>query len=118
MSLQDKLKDSTLSLQGNGFDPQRSSPAFGYADASNSLDPKLSKLQYTYDVNSNPNVRVVDFNKTPYKSTLPSESQLDELDTRGPKNLRAGTPGSVVSQVYKSSKGNNYKDLGPTEGRY
>lgn len=114
MSLQDKLKDSTLSLQGNGFDPQRLSPAFGYADASNSLDPKLSKLQYTYDVNSNPNVRIVDFNKTPYRSSVPPESQLDELDTNAPKLLVKG----VVSQVYKSSTGRTYKDLGPKEGRY
>jgi len=118
MSLQDKLANSTLSLQGNGFNPQRANPAFGYVDASNSLDPKLSRLQNTYDVNSNPNVRIVDFNKTPYKSYLPLESQLDELDTRGPKNLRAGSPGSVVSQIYKSSKGSKYSDLGPSGGRY
>lgn len=118
MALQDKLKDSTLSLQGNGFNPQSQNPAFGYADSSNSLDPKLSRLQNTYDVNSTPNVRIVDFNKTQYKSYLPQESQLDELDVNAPKNTKAGTAGSVVSQIYKSSTGKKYSDLGPKEGRY
>jgi len=122
MSLLDKLKsnspDNKLSLEGNNFNPQRGNAAFGYADVSNNLDPALSKLQNTYDVNSNPKVRIIDFNKTQYKSFLPPESQLDELDTNAPKNLRAGKLGSVVSQIYKSATGRKYRDLGPTEGRY
>jgi hypothetical protein len=122
MSLLNKLNtnspDNTLSLAGNGFNPQKGSPAFGYIDAANTLDPALSKLQNTYDINSNPSIRIVDFNKTQYKSYLPPESQLDELDINGPKNLRAGKLGSVVSQIYKSKTGRQYKDLGPVEGRY
>jgi len=122
MSLLDKLKsnspDNKLSLEGNNFNPQRGNPAFGYADVSNNLDPALSKLQNTYDVNSDPKVRIIDFNKTQYKSFLPPESQLDELDTNAPKNLRAGKLGSVVSQIYKSATGRKYRDLGPIEGRY
>ena len=122
MSLLDKLKsnspDNKLSLEGNGFNPQRGNAAFGYADVSNNLDPALSKLQNTYDVNSVPKVRIIDFNKTQYKSFLPPEAQLDELDTNAPKNLRAGKLGSVVSQIYKSATGRKYKDLGPIEGRY
>ncbi len=108
------MKDSKLSLQGNGFNPQRLSSAFGYADSTNSLDPKLSRLQNTYDVNSNPKVRIVDFNKTPYKSVVPPESTMDELDPIAP-NLKVT---GVVSQIYKSKTGRNYKDLGPKEGRY
>ena len=128
MSLLDKLNKTSaagepnnLSLAGNNFNPQRQSPAFGYADPANTLnplDPALSRLQNTYDVNSNPNVRIIDFNKTQYKSYLPPESQLDELDINAPKNLRAGSVGSVVSQIYKSKTDRKYKDLGPVEGRY
>ena len=44
----------------------------------------------------------------------PQPSKLDELDTQAPNLQRVG----VVSQVYKSSTGRRYKDLGPTEGRY
>jgi len=112
---------NNLSLAGNGFNPQKLSPAFGYADPANTLnplDPALSRLQFTYSVNSTPRVRIVDFNKTEYKSYLPPESILDELDKDAPKNLRAGSIGSVVSQVYKSKQGRTYRDLGPTEGRY
>jgi hypothetical protein len=125
MSLLDKLNKTSavgepnnLSLVGNNFNPQRLSPAFGYADSTNNLDPALSRLQNTYDVNSNPNIRIVDFNKSQYPSYLPPESQLDELDINAPKNLRAGSIGSVVSQIYKSKTGRKYKDLGPIEGRY
>jgi hypothetical protein len=128
MSLLDKLKsnspDNKLSLEGNGFNPQRASTAFGYENPNvnspqNPLDPSLSALQNTYSVNSIPaKVRIVDFNKTQYKSFLPPESQLDELDINAPKNLRAGKLGSVVSQIYKSATGRKYRDLGPTEGRY
>lgn len=125
MSLENKLKDSKLSLDGNGFNPQRKTPSWGFANpkidptTSNPLDPKLSALQYTYSVDSNPaNVRIVSFNKTQYKPYLPKESELDELDVRAPKNTSAGRAGSVVSQIYKSSTGQKYKDKGPKSGRY
>jgi len=121
MSLLKKLSSSNFSLEGNGFFPQSKTAAWGFADSANTvnpLDPKVSRLQYTYDVNSTPKVRIVDFNKTQYKSFLPLESQLDELDLRSPKNLRAGGAGSVVSQIYKSPKDSNYRSLGPAGGRY
>jgi hypothetical protein len=126
MALQDKLKDSGLSLAGNGFDPVKGVPSWGYKNPNvnpttlNPLNPKLSGLQNTYDVDSNPNVSVVNFNKSPYPNYLPGESILDEMDQSplAPKNTRAGEKGSVVSQIYKSVKGKNYKDLGPKDGRY
>jgi hypothetical protein len=39
---------------------------------------------------------------------------MDEMDPIAP-NLK---PVGVVSQVYKSKTGRQYKDLGPVEGRY
>jgi hypothetical protein len=125
MSLENKLKDSKLSLEGNGFNPQPKTPSWGYSNPSinpatlNPLDPKLSALQNTYDVDSNPaNIKIVNFNKTQYKPILPLESQLDEIDTRAPKNDRAGKIGSVVSQIYKSLTGQKYSNKGPKDGRY
>jgi hypothetical protein len=124
MALQDKLKDSTLSLVGNGFDPQTQTAAWGFKNPNikdetlNPLDPSLSILQNTYDVNSNPLTQIISFNKTAYKPYLPTESVLDELDKNAPFNKQAGLAGSVVSQIYKSSIGKKYKDLGPKDGRY
>jgi hypothetical protein len=116
MPILDQLTTSTLSLNGNGFNPQRNSAAWGYIDSTKNLDPAQSKLQNTYDVNSMPNVNLKDFNKNG-KTVVPAESILDELDPRGPKNLRVGG-GSVVSQIYKSAPGQKYKDKGPKDGRY
>ena len=125
MSLENKLKDSKLSLEGNGFNPQPKTPSWGYSNPNvnpatlNPLDPKLSALQNTYSVDTIPaKVKIVSFNKTQYKPYLPTESELDELDTRAPKNTRAGQVGSVVSQIYKSSTKQGYKDKGPKNGRY
>jgi hypothetical protein len=125
MSLENKLKDSKLSLEGNGFNPTPKTPSWGFenpnitAPTLNPLDPKLSVLQNTYGVDTIPaKVKIVSFNKTQYKPYLPTESQLDELDTNAPKNTRAGQVGSVVSQIYKSSIKQGYKDKGPKNGRY
>jgi hypothetical protein len=124
MSLETKLKDSKLSLEGNGFNPQPKTVSWGFQNPNvaaplNSLDPKLSALQYTYSVDTNPaNVKIVSFNKTQYKPYLPTESQLDELDKNAPKNNNAGRVGSVVSQIYKSSTGQKYSNKGPKDGRY
>ena len=125
MSLENKLKDSKLSLEGNGFNPQLKTPSWGFSNPNinpatlNPLDPKLSALQYTHGVDSIPkDVKIISFNKTQYKPYLPEESKLDELDVRAPKNGRAGGTGSVVSQIYKSSTNQNYKDKGPKNGRY
>ena len=124
MSLENKLKDSKFSLEGNGFNPTPTIPSWGFenpnitAPTLNPLDPKLSILQNTNSVNSTPTTRIVSFNKTQYKPYLPKESELDELDIRAPKNTRAGLVGSVVSQIYKSSTKQGYKDKGPKNGRY
>lgn len=113
MPIIDQLSKSTLSLVGNGFNPQTQQPAWGYIDASSNLDPAASKLQNTYSVDSNPNIRLKDFNKNGV-TTVKAESKLDELDLNAPKL----TPRGVVSQAYKSSKGQNYRDKGPKDGRY
>jgi hypothetical protein len=113
MAIIDQLNRSNLSLQGNGFNPQQNQPAWGYIDASANLAPAASKLQNTYSVNSNPNVRLKDFNRNGV-TFVPAESKLDELDNRAPRL----TPGGVVSQVYKSPVGRQYKQLGPQPGRY
>jgi hypothetical protein len=131
MALQDKLGDSKLSLKGAGItEPTLLTPSWGYKDPKfvvattnplNPLDPSLSSLHNTYDVNSVPaDVTIVNFNKTAYKSTVPKESILDELDASSlaPKNLQVGTTNSVVSQLYKSSTGQKYSNKGPKDGRY
>jgi hypothetical protein len=124
MSLVNKIKDSKLSLEGNGFNVKLTEAAWGFqnpnitATGLNPLDPKLSILQNTNSVNSTPTTRIVSFNKTTYAPFLPKESKLDELDVNAPTNRQAGFVGSVVSQIYKSATGKKYKDLGPKDGRY
>lgn len=125
MSLESKLKDSNLSLEGNGLSRKLQDASWGFSNplitsaTLNPLDPSLSALQNTYSVDSNPaNVKIVSFNKTPYKPFLPKQSKLDELDVNAPFNKEAGLKGSVVSQIYKSATGKKYKDLGPKDGRY
>jgi len=100
MPLLDKLPTSTLGLGGN------KPLSFGV----NPIPP--GSLHDTYSVDSNPNVtwRLIKRN-LPMK---PQPSVLDETDINAP-NLR---PVGVVSQIYKSSTGRRYKDLGPKEGRY
>ena len=112
-SVLDQLPNSSLSLQGNGFNPQTNQAAWGYIDASANLDPAASKLQNTYSVDSIPNVKLKNFNKNGV-ATVKAESRLDELDNNAP-NL---TPIGVVSQIYKSKQGRQYKQLGPQPGRY
>jgi len=112
-SVLNQLPNSSLSLQGNGFDPQQNQPAWGYIDSTANLDPAASRLQYTYSVDSIPPVRIKNFNRNGVTSVT-AESRLDELDTRAP-NLQ---PLGVVSQNYKSKVGRQYKQLGPQPGRY
>ena len=104
---------SRLSLSGNNINAVPTQPAWGYIDASANLDPAASRLQNTYSVDSIPPVRLKDFNINGV-TTVPAESRLDELDRRAP-NL---TPAGVVSQIYKSKAGRQYKQLGPQPGRY
>jgi hypothetical protein len=120
-SVLDQLPASTLSLVGNNLNASPNSPAWGYQapNSNNTLDPALSELQYTYSVDGNPNERIVDFNRTALGgvTTVRPPASLDELDRNAPNNTQAGL-GGVVSQVYKSPNGRQYKDLGPQPGRY
>ena len=118
-SVLDQLPNSTLSLQGNGFNPQQNQPAWGYPDATNELDPALSRLQYTYSVDGNPNTRIVDFNRLALggSTVVRPPARLDELDPQAPNNTQAGN-GGVVSLIYKSPVGQRYRDKGPQPGRY
>jgi len=118
-SVLDQLPQSTLSLVGNRLTANPNSPAWGYPDATGQLDPALSKLQNTYSVDGNPNVRIKDFNRAALGgvTAVRTPATLDELDPNAPNNTEAGT-GGVVSQVYKSKSGRRYKDLGPQPGRY
>jgi len=101
MSLINKLRtDGTLSLRGG-------KPAeFGV----NPVPP--NSLHNLYSVDGQPRVtwRLIPNNF----QMRPQPSTLDELDPNA-INL---TPNGVVSQVYKSRPGRQYKDLGPKEGRY
>jgi hypothetical protein len=116
-SVLNQIPNSSLSLQGNGYNPQPNSPDWGYIDASANVNPAVSKLQNTYSIDNNPVVRLKDFNRTGTALIRPGAS-LDELDPNAPRNTQAGLPGSVVSQIYKSATGRKYKDLGPQPGRY
>jgi hypothetical protein len=110
-----QLDNSTLSLSGNGINPIVTEAGWGYVDTTGERNPTLSSLHNHYSVDGDPNIKLLDFNsdgKTMGKVPLPS--LLDELDQNAPKL----TPRGVVSQAYKSSAGNNYKDLGPAGGRY
>ena len=120
-SVLDQLPNSLYSLQGNGFNPSQNSPAWGYQapTSNNTLDPALSQLQYTYSVDGNPNEQIVDFNRQALGgvTSVRPPASLDELDSNAPNNTQAGM-GGVVSQIYKSTPGRNYRDLGPQPGRY
>jgi hypothetical protein len=111
---------STLALQANNLTATPFQSSWGFPDSTgpNALDPVASKLQNTYSVDNNPNVRIVDFNRAALGGSttqgLNTPSRIDELDTNAP-NL---TPVGVVSQVYKSKSGRQYRDLGPRNGRY
>lgn len=114
MPIVNQTNTSRLGLIRNGFNPQQGQPAWGYVNPTDNLNPAASTLQNTYSVNSVPRpMRLINFNRNGI-STVRPESILDELDTRAP-NLN---PVGVVSQIYKSSIGRQYKQLGPRDGRY
>jgi hypothetical protein len=123
-SVLDQLPQSTLSLQGNNFNPSPSQPSWGYKsnipNNPGGLEPDLSQLQYTYSVDGSPDVRIVDFNRAALGGVtrVTAPSRLDELDPNAPNNILAGHSGGVVSQIYKSKTGRRYRDLGPQPGRY
>lgn len=116
MALVDQLAKSKLSLAGNGFNPKISQPDFGFVDSAGGLDLKQSKLHNFYSVDGNPNVRIRDYNRLALggSTTVKPPTQLDELDPIAPKL----SPFGVVSQSYRSKVGLQYKQLGPSDGRY
>ena len=124
-SIIDQLQNSLYSLQGNGFNPvsspaNTSNPSWGYSNSPLLPDPANSELQNTYSVDGLPKEQIIiDFNRAALGgiTAVKPPSQLDELDYDAPNNYQAGN-GGVVSQIYKSSTGRRYKDLGPSEGRY
>jgi hypothetical protein len=119
MAIIDQLDNSQLSLQGNGFDPHPNRAAWGYKTPQVPIDPELSNLHFTYSVDGDPHVKIKDFNRAALGgiTRVKEPSMIDELDPNAPNNYQAGN-GGVVSQIYKSSSGRNYKDLGPSDGRY
>ena len=108
-SVLDQLENSRHSLQGNGFNPSPYSSNWGYFTPESGLSPDRSNLHLLYSVDGNPNVNLQDFNRDGSSFVAPP-SLLDELDPNAPNNYQG--------QIYKSSIGRNYKDLGPSEGRY
>lgn len=124
-SVLDQLPNSNLSLQGNTFNPQSQNADWGYAYFPKALNPATSHLHNLYSIygedekfieGAGGRFKVFDYNRAALGgvTTVRPPSILDELDTQAP-NL---SPGGVVSQIYKSASGRNYRDLGPAEGRY
>jgi hypothetical protein len=100
MAIIDQKDKSNLSLDGTrGFNKRE----FGYV----APDATADKLHNKYSIYTDPKLKLIDFNGS---SDIRPESTLDELDKMAPKNTAA--------TQYKSSIGNQYKDLGPKEGRY
>ena len=114
MPVLDQLTQSQYSLDGTrGFADRK----FGFTPAPSPISAAdATALHRDYSAFDNPkNVKVADFNGT---FITPKPSQLDETDVNAPKNTNAGAAGSVVSQIYKSTSGQNYKDKGPVGGHY
>jgi len=111
--------ESVLSLVGNGWNVNPNQQGWGYPDATGELAPDLSRLHNQYSVNGEPNVTVNDFNRLALggATAVKGPSTLDEMDPIAPNNTQAGM-GGVVSQIYKSVSGRQYRDLGPQPGRY
>jgi len=111
---------SALALQSNNLTATPRQWSWGFPDTigPNALDPELSKLHRTYSVDGIPNVRIIDFNRVALGGSttagLQVPSKIDELDLRAPNLSVRG----VVSQIYKSPVGRQYKQLGPRDGRY
>lgn len=111
---------SAYALPRNNLSANPNQSSWGFPDTTgpNALNPVISKLHNTYSVDGVPVVRIVDFNRAALNGStvagLNVPSGIDELDLRAP-NL---TPRGVVSQIYKSPVGRQYKQLGPRNGRY
>ena len=119
MAILDQLQGSTLSLVGNGYATNPGQQGWGFPDYTGELAPDLSRLHDFYSVTGDPNLRVQDFNRLALggATAVKTPSTLDEMDPIAPNNYQAGT-GGVVSHIYKSVSGRQYRDLGPQPGRY
>lgn len=100
MAIIDQLKKSNLNLDGGKGLANRT---FGYV----APDATTNKLHNKYSIYTDPTIKLIDFNGSP---AVRPESTLDELDKIAPNNPQA--------TQYKSAAGRQYKDLGPTDGRY
>ena len=113
---------SNLSLDGPtgltartfGYVPSISPIETGVASSGYDIPP----LHRNYSAYDDPNtVTAVNFNGQSVLQTA-TVSTLDDIDPSRPKNGAAGAAGSVVSQIYQSTPGQNYKDKGPMGGHY
>lgn len=107
MPVLDQLTVSNLSLDGpTGL----SARIYGYFPQPSPVDgTTATSLHRDYSIFSNPgNTSIKNFNGTVFNKP---ESNLDETDPIAPQNLTG-------IQVYKSTTGQNYKDLGPVDGHF
>jgi hypothetical protein len=140
-SVLNQLPNSRLSLDGNGIPAvstpfSTNTPSWGFAHAPTLYpipDPHDSQLHYEfarrrlvidaepgYSVDGTPKTEhIVDFNMQANGglTRLPFPSKLDELDPDAPNFSYIGRT-SVISQIYKSSFGKTYRDIGPSDGVY
>ena len=105
--LSTQLTNSNLSLDGPS---NLSARQFGHFPQPSPIDGATkTALHRDYSIFDNPNnMNVKDFNGSVFNT---SPSTLDETDPIAPNNLTG-------IQVYKSTPGQNYKDLGPVNGKY
>ncbi len=107
MPIINQLTQSNLSLDGTaGF----STRTFGHFPQPSPIDGSTAtSLHRDYSIFNNPNnTNVKDFNGSVF-NTPPST--LDETDPIAPNN-------NTGIQIYKSTQGQNYKHLGPSDGKY
>ena len=107
---------SNLSLDGPTGLTAR---AFGYVPSPSPIESAVATpLHRDYSAYDDPStVTAVNFNGQSVLQTA-TVSTLDDIDPSRPKNGAAGAAGSVVSQIYQSTPGQNYKDKGPMGGHY
>lgn len=105
MPIIDQLTQSNFSLDGTtGFTNRE----FGHFPQPSPIDGSPTALHRDYSIFNTPNVNVKNFNGSVFNTPA---STLDETDPIAPNN-------TTGTQIYKSTAGQNYKDLGPADGKY
>jgi len=106
-SVINQLTTSNLSLDGT---QGLSARTFGHFPQPSPIDGQTpTSLHRDYSIFGNPaNTNVRDFNGSTFNKV---PSTLDETDPIAPSN-------NTGIQIYKSTPGQNYKDLGPNDGKY